>query len=121
MNEKLTAMSPIIWNILGIWLLCVAFKLALHLLPAGGKSSWLVFACRNRLFQALYVALLAAAHAVIAVDILPHLYAVDFDANHTLVPMVLLVANVILFVVCSCRSVSTRDLRIFLSTRLRQL
>ena len=94
-------MPPMVWNILYIWILCVTFKLTFHLFP--WKLSWFVFACRNRLFQALYLLLLCAGHVELVIDILPQLYTAEYDVNHTLVPMVLLAANVILFIVCSYR------------------
>ena len=94
-------MTPMVWNVLCIWILCVTYKLTFHLFP--WKHSWFIFLCRNRLFQVLYVLLLGAGHVELVVDILPQLYSAEYDVNHTLMPMVLLAANVILFVVCSYR------------------
>ena len=55
---------------------------------------------RHHIFQGLFIFLVVAGHWILLFHTLPFLYADDMTSNHTFAPMLHLVINTLLFIVC---------------------
>lgn len=64
------------------------------------KQSFFI-CCRNHIFQAFYVFLVATGHGILLLDALPFLHKLDPGTDHFRLPVGLLAVNVILFVISS--------------------